>query len=238
MNKLVLTAIACAIGATACTQPRQPTDAQLATLLHIDRAAATDAKALLDTNAIECLRGWSGDADLLKGLAIHFAGEDGKKECRVRLDQWVSDSTRNPDKFSFDDISAPKTVRQAIALQAARAAAAMADQAARPIPNALSPAPMPQAPRVEDSTIDLGAPGAQLKEAETLCQQVQQAATAADANPKLAGYAKFCGGNLSKLRGTMEQAARNGGGNERLEALVASANNMANTARKLLGSGK
>lgn len=238
MNKYFLTAIACAIGATACSQPRQPTDAQLAALLHVERAAPSDAKAQLDSNAIECLRGWSGDADLLKGLAIHFAGEDGKKECRVRLDQWLGDSSRNSDKFSFEDISAPKTVRQAMALQAARAAAAMAEHAARPIPSALSQTPAPQAPRAEDSTVDLGAPGAQLKEAETLCQQVQQAAAAADANPKLAGYAKFCGGNLSKLRGTMEQAARSEGGNERLEALVVSADNMANTARKLLALGK
>ena len=238
MNKLVLTAIACTIGATACTQVRQPTDAQLATLLHVERAAATDVKAQLDTNAIECLRGWSGDAALLKGLAVRFAGEEGRKECRVRLDQWLNDSTRNSDKFSFGDISTPKTVRQAITLQAARAAAAMADQAGRPIPSALSQAGAPQAPRAADSSVDLGAAGARLKEAETLCQQVQQGAAAAGANPKLAGYANFCGGNLSKLRRTMEQAARLDGSAEKLESLAASADNLANAARKLLALGK
>lgn len=237
MNKLVMTAIACAIGATACSHVREPSDTQLATLLRSERAAATDPDAQLDKNAIECLRGWSGDADLLKGLAVTIAGEDGKKTCRAALNVWIGDAARNPDKLAFEDVSAPKAVRQAIALAAARTAAAIADPAKHQIPSALTP-PVVNAPRAPDPAVDLGAAGAELADAESLCQQVQQAAGAADANPKLVGYAKFCAANLSRLRGTMEQAARNGQQADKLTALAGSASNMATTARKLLALGK
>lgn len=237
MNKLVMTAIACAIGATACSHVREPSDAQLATLLRSERAAATDPDAQLDTNAIECLRGWSGDADLLKGLAVTFAGEDGKKTCRAALNVWIGDAARNPDKLAFEDVSAPKAVRQAIALAAARTAAAVAKQSQHQIPGALT-APVVAAPRAPDPAVDLGIPGSELAEAETLCQQVQQAAAAPDANPKLASYANFCATNLSQLRATMEQAGRNGQQADKLTALAAGATNMAMTARKLLALGK
>jgi hypothetical protein len=238
MNKFVLSAIACAIGASACTHVREPTDAQLATLLRSDRTAAIDTNAQLDSNAIDCLRGWSGDTDLLKGLAMRFAGEDGRKSCRTDVDTWIANPMRNPDKFAFEDISNPKTVRRAIALQAARATAAMANPATRQIPTALQPAAQPLAPRAPDPTVDLGAAGAQLSEAETLCQQVQQAATAPNAKPNIKSYAAFCARSLRQLRATMEQVSRNGQVSSKLETQAVSATNMANIARNLLAEGK
>ncbi|GAA0711019.1 hypothetical protein [Dokdonella soli] len=238
MNKIGLAAVLCAIGVAACMHLREPSDAQLATLLLGERANPADANAPLDTNAIDCLRAWSGDKELAKGLPVRIAGEDGMKSCRGKLDTWVADATRNPDKFRFDDVSAPKTVRRAMALQEARRLSAAANPAAREVPAALArPAAPPAALATPDPTVDLGVAGSRLQEAETLCQQTQQAAAKKDANAGLKSFAEFCAGNLSKLRATMEQSAHSGQGSERLDAIAASADNIANVARSVLAAG-
>jgi hypothetical protein len=236
MNKLVLTAMACAIGASACTHLREPTDTQLATLLHSERAAADDANAPLDANAIDCLRGWSNDADLLKGLAMRFLSDDGKQECRGGLDKWLADAGRNPDKLAFADVSAPKTVRRAVDLLAARRMAAIANPS-KQIPTAMAPPVAPLVP-VVDPKVELGTSGTQLSEAETLCQQVQQAAAAPDASARLKSYSTFCANSLRQLRGSMEQAARNGASPAALDEMAASANNLSTAARNALAAGK
>lgn len=241
MKKLALTAIACAIGTVACSHVRELNDTQLAALLRSERAQAADANALLDSKAIECLRAWSGDATLAKGLPPMLADEPGKKACRVQLDAWIAQPARNPDKFAFQDISAPKTVQQAIALQAARHAAFMANSASHQIPAALTarPAAVPQGPRPADPTVDLGPAGNELKEAESLCEQVQPVAAAdADANSGIKRFAAYCTGNLRQLRGSMEQAARNGQDSSRLDAIAKSATAIANIARKQLAAGQ
>jgi len=239
MNRFFPIAITCIAGVSACSHTREPTDAQLSTLLRNERSTVPHVRASLDSSAVDCLRAWSGDPELLKGLSVRFAGEDGKKACRTTLDSWIANPARNPDTFAFADVSTPKTVRRAIALQGAPAVAVPGDPANNPIPPALlRPAGQPQALRPADPSVDLGVAGAKLTEAETLCTQTQQAAAAADADARLKNFSSFCGGNLRRLRMTMEQAAHSGQSMEKLDAQATSATNIANVARNLLAGGK
>lgn len=238
MNKLGLAMIACTFGMTACSQLREPTDAQLATLLHSERSNPADANALLDSKAIDCMRAWSGNEKLMQNLAAGVISVEGKKDCQGKLDDLLADAARNPDTFKFPELIAPKVVTRAIDLQEARRMALLANPASHVPPAALlhsAPAPVAFAP--PDSTVDLGAAGARLHEAETLCQQVQQAATQANANAGLKSLAPFCATNLRKLRSTMEWSARNGQSSERLDAIAASADNIATAARNVLARG-
>lgn len=233
MNKFLLVAITCALGATACSRLREPTDPQLANLLRSERASPADANAPLDGLAIECLRAWSGDSQLLKNLSMRSAGEDGRKACRTKLDGWIADAGRNPDKFTFAEVSAPGVVRRAMELQAARNAAAMSNAAAQRPPAALTnPAPAPAA-RAPDPSVDLGAAGVALQEAETLCKEAGRKAAAPGVDQRLVRFAGYCTGSLAKLRGRMEQFARNGN-TPSLEALGKEAANNAETARNVL----
>lgn len=237
MMKLVPITALCALGVIACSQLREPDDAQLATLLQGDHANAADANAPLDSRTIECLRAWSGDADLLKGMAMRYAGEDGRKSCRTTLDGRVADAGRNPDRFTFAEISAPKVVRRAIELQQARRPAAVADTPTREIPAALrNPRPARTGFAAPDPNVDLGTAGARLQEAETLCLQTQQAAADPAADSGLKRFAGYCMGSLRKLRTTLEASARNGRTPEQLQSLADSADNIANVARELLAA--
>ena len=239
MNRFFPVTMGCMAALTACSHTREPTDAQLATLLRNDHPTMPRAHAPLDASAVDCLRAWSGDPELLKGLAVRFAGEDGKKACRTTLDGWIANPARNPDTFAFADISTPKTVRRIVALQGVPAVAVPGDLANSPIPPALlRPAGQPQALRPGDPSVDLGVAGAKLTEAETLCTQTQQASAAAAADTRLKNFSSFCNGNLRRLRMTMEQAARSGQSSEQLETLATSATNIANIARNLLAGGK
>jgi hypothetical protein len=243
MNKLGLcTVIGMLCLTAACSRLREPTDAQLATLL--TGASPAAANAPFDTMAVECLRSWSGDADLLKGLSMRVAGEDGQKTCRGKLDGLLADTARNPDKFSFEEVTAPKVVRRAMELQNARRLAAAADNRNQ-IPAALTGAGAgataarpPATLATPDPNVDLGVSGTELREAETLCTQAQQAAADPQAKSGVKRFAAFCAGNLRKLRNSMEQAARSGQGQERLSAIAVSAKNIANTARQVLAEGK
>ncbi|MEO7432942.1 MAG: hypothetical protein ABIR62_13155 [Dokdonella sp.] len=237
MNRFFPVAVACVAGISACTNVREPTDAQLTTFLRNEHSPVARVNASLDSSAIDCLRAWSGDSDLMKGLAVRFAGEDGKKTCRTTLDGWIADSARNPDKFSFADMSAPKTVRHAIGLQGAKAVASIGEASAIP-PALMKPQAPPAALRQPDPSLDLGVAGAKLQEAETLCLQAQQEAVAPGANKRLKSFSTFCSGNLSRLRTTLEQSARSGQTSAKLDELANSATNVANIARNLLATGK
>ncbi len=237
MNKLGLFALLCALGATACSHLREPSDAQLATLLRSERAEPTDANAALDGRAIECLRAWSGDKELLNGLPARAAGEDGKKECRGNIDGWIADASRNPDKFSFADVSAPKVVRRAMGIEEARRLAAATDPAKRQPPAVFNSTPaVPKPLATPDPAVDLGIAGTRLAEAEALCLQAQQAAATPEHN-KIKRFADYCSGKLRTLRTSMEQAARNGQSAQRLDEMAVGADNMANVARNALAKG-
>jgi hypothetical protein len=238
MNKSGLAAaLLCAIGMTACAKLREPNDAQLTALLHSEFAKPGDPAIQLDGYAVDCLRALSGDKELVKGLPVRIAGEDGVKTCRAKLDAWIADAARNPDKFGFDDVSAPKTVRHAMTLLEANRLAMATHPAARQAPAALAPPitlPPPTPIGVPDPNVNLGAAGARLVTAENLCRQTQEAAAKENADAGLKSFAEYCTDSLARLRSTMEQSARNRQGDDRLDAIAVGADNMANVARSVL----
>ena len=238
MNRYGFAVIACALGVGACSHLREPSDDQLVALLHDARISPAEANARLDAGAIRCLRVWSGDDKLLLNLPPGAADEDGRKTCHGRIDALLADASRNPQKFAFAEVTAPKVVQRAIDLEEAHRLAMLANPASHEIPPALLHPPARSATPVPlgtpDPAVDLGPAGSKLTEAEDLCRQVQQAASKADAKPRLEGFGGYCSGNLRQLRAAMTQSARANQGQSRLEALAKSATNMANIARKLL----
>ena len=95
-------------GITACHGSHTPSDVQLTQLLRVERAQATDPRAPLDGSAINCLRAWSGDVELSAALPPSLSGDAVKTACRQRLDGWIADATRNPDKIKFEEVAAPR----------------------------------------------------------------------------------------------------------------------------------
>lgn len=240
MKKILFVAIACAIGASACSGTREPTDAQLGTLLRSERADPADAKAQIDALAVECLRAWSDDKELLNNLPMRSAGETGRKSCRARIDGWIADPTRNPDKLTFAEISTPKSVRMAMGLQSARNVASPGNAVEMPndqqrIPAALTrPTSAPAGAYVAPvSNIDLGAASMPMQQAESLCEQASRAIAGGNTNPRIVSYAKFCATSLPKMRSSMEQFSQ-AGNTRAMESLAQSAENMANAARDAL----
>ncbi|MBN8727664.1 MAG: hypothetical protein J0H15_08160 [Xanthomonadales bacterium] len=235
MNRLILAAIAGLLLLAGCSGPRELDDAQLAQLLRSENARPDDAGAPLDRPAVECMRAWSGDAELMRGLSVRYAGEDGKKACRTQLEIRIQDEARNPHNARFEDLTHPATVRRAMALLDARKASSQ--PAAAP---AMPPARPPAAPGgfkdqlgTPDPSVDLGAAGARLQEAEALCLEVRGQVAA---RPDLKRFADFCGGSLRRLRTTLEQSARRGAAPEKLAEIATSADNVATTARNLLAA--
>lgn len=236
MKKVAVTAIACALGLTACSGLREPTDAQLAILLHREGAAAADTKALLDSHAIDCMRSWSGNDTLLQKLPVGVVSVEGKKACHGKLDSLLADASRNSEKFTFNEITAPKVVTRASDLQEARRMAELANPANHVPPAALAPAQRTSAFATPDPNLDLGVAGAKLSEAEALCKQAQAAAGDPKANERLKRFAGYCVGALRRVRITMQTTARNGN-KDSLDSIAVSAENIANVARKVLAEG-
>ncbi|MDR2013953.1 MAG: hypothetical protein LBQ20_13200 [Rhodanobacter sp.] len=237
MNKLVFAAAICTVGLGACSQLREPTDQQLTSLLRVD-AVTAGGSALLDSEAIDCLRALSGDKDLLKGLSAHIAGETGMKSCRTRLEGMVAEATRNPAKLRLADFSAPKIVRRAMALQVSRMNARVeqppAPVAAIPPPDA-APDPIPvSAPTAPVSNVDMGSSSATLKNAEDLCGQAKEAAAQADATSDLKNFAASCAANIGMIRTYMQRAANNND-SERLGNLTSSVENIIKAGHEAMG---
>jgi len=239
MKNLCLLALACAIATTACTPSSQrlPTDAQLTQLLHGERAAPNDPKAPIDRQALDCLRAWSGNAELMHDLSKALVDDAGRKDCRVRVDGFIKDATRNPDQVTFAEVSAEPAVRRVVEL-AREHAPPPPNVVTRPIASAPLPGSMNPPVQPAPSTVDLGVAGTDLQDAEDLCRKAQVAAGAADASAPVKGFAKFCGRSLTRLRTNMEMMKRNGADDERLRATSESARNLANNARAILGAGK
>lgn len=239
MKKLGLVAVMCTLGVGACSQSHEPSDDQLALLLQGQPAAQGTHVAQLDPAAIRCLRAWSGDPTLQQKLPPNVTDEAGRATCHTKLDALIADAARNPDKFTFADLTTPAVVRRAVALEEARKLKELSNPGAHEVPPALMrPAAPPATFGVVDAGVDLGVAGAKLVEAEDLCRQTQQAAAQPGANPRLTSFARFCVGNLRQLRGTMQQAARAGQDQKRLDTIAASASNLATVARNLLASGQ
>jgi hypothetical protein len=238
MTKLALLLCACLLGVAACSNDRVPDDAQLATLLRAERASPADPAAPLDALAVECLRAWSGDAELAEGLPPRVTGEPARTACRTRVQGWLGDQGRNPANFTFEEVSTPEVARRARALQQAREIAAATNPGSRQVPPALArPASRPQAPMATPaSNVDMGAAGAELADAESMCQQAAAAAAAQGARSNLQRFAKYCSSNLKRLRASMESVAKKGADDPRLEGYGKTARNLANTARNLLAA--
>ncbi len=103
MHRIAVAALAAAsfAGLAACHGARTPSDAELTQLLHSERAPPNDPQAPLDAAAVDCLRAWSGDVELNAALPPSASGEAIKTSCRQRLDGWIADATRNPDKITL-----------------------------------------------------------------------------------------------------------------------------------------
>lgn len=208
MGSVVLAA-ACIAGLAGCDRARELSDVQLTQLLRVERASAQDPRAPLDPAAVDCLRAWSGDAELAKTLQPASSGDLAKQACKPKIDAWIADATRNPDKVRFEDVSAPPTVRRAIALQAEhRALAVQLPSAADKPPAAL----MPQraAPAVPSGPIDLSAATSAVDELDGLCQKAKQAAASGDTSQPIARYASYCENRISQMRTRISMVAQHG----------------------------
>lgn len=209
---LAVTALAAGTLA-ACHHAKAPSDAQLTNLLRVERAQPNDPAAPIDPAAVDCLRAWSGDADLAKPLPAAATADAFKKGCRQRIDGWIANATRNPDKLAFDDVSAPASVRQAIALlQQHRSTAALPTKSDQPPAmmmrqNAMAPAPAPTLPT---GPVDVSSATAGLNELDGLCKQAKDAA-AAGSNAPIARYAPMCDRRIAQLRERVNQLSTNGG---------------------------
>lgn len=225
--------LAALLGITACSQ-REPSDAQLAMLLGTGKPGVADVSGQLDVQSIDCLRSLSGDAELAKNLPADIAGEGGKRACPHLLESRLSDAQRNPAQLKLDEVTPPKVVRRALALQSARRLAALDGPNAHQPPPALANAAPALPAAADDPSVDLGASGEKLKEAENLCQEVQRRLAAKD-DIRLRGFANYCGTALKRARSSMVAVAKKGN-TVSLEAMGTTAGNIATNAKRLLDS--
>jgi hypothetical protein len=202
MGRIGMAALAatCVAGMVACHRTREFADAQLTRLLRTQTASADDPRAPLDGSAVDCLRAWSGDADLAKNLPPMALEDAAKKTCRPKIDGWLADATRNPDKIAFDDLIVPATVRQATALLNQHRATVNLPGAMNRPPAALMPPQAMPAPAADpNAPADLNAATAAVDDLDSLCREANKAAASGQAVP-IARYANFCEKRVEQLR--------------------------------------
>lgn len=228
-----LAVAALAAGAlAACHSAKAPTDAQLTSLLRTQSSLPSDPRAPIDPAAVECLRAWSGDADLAKPLSGLW-NDTVKQNCRKRIDGWITDATRNPDRFSFADLSAPPTVRQAVALlQQHRGATAMPATTDQPPAAMMQRGPVAPPPTLPKGPVDVSSATAGLDELDGLCKQAKDAA-ASGANTPMARYATMCDRRIAQLRERVNQLATNGGTTREAEMVSDNVRRMVMFGRQL-----
>ena len=229
----VLTVTALAAGTlAACHHATAPTDAQLTRLLRIQSAQPTDPRAPIDPAAVDCLRAWSGDADLSKPLSASW-NDAVKTNCRKRIDGWIADAARNPDRLAFEDVSAPPSVRQAIALmQQHRGVMAVPASTDQPPPMMMRQNPAAPAPTLPKGPVDVSGATAGLNELDGLCKQAKDAA-AQGANTPIARYATMCDRRIAQLRERVNQLATNGGTSREAEMVSDNVHRMVMFGRQL-----
>jgi hypothetical protein len=220
LGAVAVTALAATLA--ACHRAKAPTDAELTNLLRVENAQPNDPAARIDPGAVDCLRAWSGDADLAKPLPPAGTSDATKKACRKRLDGWIADATRNPGKLAFEDISTPASVRQAIALlQQHRASGALPARSDQPPPmmmrgNPGAPAAPP--PALPKGPVDVSSAMTELNELDGLCKEAKDAAAAGSSVP-LARYAPMCDRRIAQMRERANQLQANGGTSREAEML-------------------
>ena len=200
MNKMVILG-ASLLGLAACGT-RVPTNEQLTRLLHDDAASVSDPQAQLDAIAVNCLRTWSGDSELTRDLPQTSLSDPAKGKCRGRLDGWIADAGRNPDRLTFEDVSTPGAVQRAMALLETRGGAAPAAAPAATLategraPRLVKPATDGPAPEIE----------ATLVQANNACQKANEIVASRPRGGRLPRYAEFCKDFLAKARIDVDQA--------------------------------
>ena len=204
LSRIAVVALGAAgLGLAACHGSGAPTDAQLTQLLHSERATPSDPKAPLDAAAVNCLRAWSGDVELTASLPPSASGDAVKEACKTRVNGWIADAGRNPDKLAFDDVSKPPAVKRAMALlaehQPLNAMAPKLPSANEPPPSAMMPgAAQPTAP-VATGPVDMTEAITAVDELDGLCQKAKQAA-ATDTTQPIARYASYCDKRIEQMR--------------------------------------
>ena len=217
---------------SACSQ-RVPDDARLVTLLHAGGlTSATDTHRPLDALAVQCLSSHAGDAALIRDLPPAALTDAAKSQCRRRLDLWLADSSRNPDKFKFDDITTPPVAARALQLYLANGGVPLT-QAAADTP----PAAAPTTPPVATAPAALAAEPVEpvepeppmpdtltaLAEADNICRDVQAAISHGPFNPRLSRYAEGCVAMVQSTRDSvarLQQQGRNAEADEAVHKLV------------------
>ena len=213
MDRIALAALvaACVAGMTACGGSHTLSDVQLTRLLHVERLPASDPNAPLDAPAVDCLRAWSGDIELSGALSPAATTEDAKKACRQRMDGWIADATRNPDKVRFEDAASPPSVRRAVALLAERrqtVAPRMPSANDRP-PPALVSGTTPAAP-ADTGPVDLTAAVTAVNDLDGLCQKAKQASASGTTSQPIARYASYCDKRIEQLRTRISMIQQSG----------------------------
>jgi hypothetical protein len=207
---VVALAAACVAGMAACSGSHTLSDVQLTRLLHVERVAASDPIAPLDAPAVDCLRAWSGDIELSGALPPAATTEDTKKACRQRIDGWIADATRNPDKVPFEDAASPPSVRRAVALLAERRqtiAPRLPSATDRPPQALVSNAPAEPA---NTGPVDLTAAVNAVNELDGLCQKAKQANASGNTSQPVARYASYCDKRIEQLRTRISMLQQNG----------------------------
>jgi len=233
LGALAVTALAGTLA--ACHHAKAPTDAELTSLLRIQNSQPTDPRAPIDPSAVDCLRAWSGDADLAKPLSASWT-DATKKTCRQRIDGWIADAVRNPDKLAFEDVSAPPAVRQAIALlQQHRATGALPARTDQPPPMMTRQTPAAPAPVLPKGPVDVSSATAGLNELDGLCKQAKDAAAGGSTAP-IARYAPMCDRRIAQMRERANELQKNGGTTREAEMLNDNVRRMLVFGRQLASS--
>ena len=232
---------------SACSQ-RAPDDAQLVTLLHAGGlTSATGTSRPLDAIAVQCLSAHAGDASLTRDLPPAALTDAAKSQCRRRLDLWLADTSRNPDKFTFAEVATPPVAARALQLYLANGGIPLA-QAPAAAPPASTPAPGTEAPAASPAAN--AAPPAEaaepeppmpdtisaLAEADNICRDVQAATAQGPFNARLSRYAEGC---AAMLRSTRDQVAQlqQQGRNDEADTLVHKLVHSYRQAQRLLRQG-
>lgn len=222
-------AAACLLGIGACSRTQNVSDAQLTALLRTPQSAANDPNAPLDVAAVHCLGAWSGDPGLTKGLPPAVTSEAGKNGCRDRLQPWLADTGRNPDKLTFASVTTPTAAGRAAALlMTHRVHAPLPVAGAQPPSTFSSPASLP-APQTPATPQDVSAATAAVDELQKLCEEAKQNA---GRNQQVARYASFCDKRIEQLRTRVSMVAAHGDARQ-VAMVTRNVQNMLTVGRRL-----
>jgi hypothetical protein len=228
----IVLAIACAALLTACDFSDVPSDVQLKRLLHSERAAATDPDPALDVAAVKCLRAWSGDVELTAALPPSLTDEAGKTNCRKRIDGWIADPTRNPDKLGFEDVSAPPSVKRLTALLAEeRGTPSEHVPSANDRPPSMAPKGT-QIPAAPAGPVDMTAAIAAVDELEHVCQTMKDTVARGGASQSAIAYAGYCDKRITLLRTRISTIQQQGNATQ-AQVMITSVQRTLDVARQI-----